>query len=200
MVYIKNRYMQLVSTTESDYRRTTVLFMLLTNIITIAGILITALVSINQVYTGTLRDPIFWITWSLTILVTISNKILYAYGIDKKYIINYSMQERLKAEGWKFADKVGIYDGLSGEESYRLFVLRIEEIQARSAESAALFEFNDTVEILDVEKGPTMRSRDITGAMPMSVRSMSSLSLASSAMRPPPALVISSDNSGSSVD
>lgn len=173
LAYINDRYLPVVEKTESDYRRTSVAFMILTNMITIFTIVVAALISLNQVVVGNFRDPIFWITWSLTVLTAIANKILYAYSIDKKYIVNFALQEKLKAEGWKFTQGVDIYEGIGQDVAFKLFVSQIEEFRTKSAESNALLNFNDTVEIVPREaqnNGPVMQSRNI-GAL----RSLSSL-------------------------
>src|SRR3989344_4574169 len=73
---VKQRYLSIVIRAEIDYRRTCILYIILTNTITISGVLITGFVSLNKmdIISDTAANVFFWIVWVLSIILTLSNK------------------------------------------------------------------------------------------------------------------------------
>jgi hypothetical protein len=132
---IKFRYVDMVYEAEKDYRRICILYIILTNIITISGVLITALLSLNKMqFISTHATTIFWVVWSLSIIVTLANKWVHSYNIDKKYILNTSFLEKLYSEGWSFVSGIDTYDMVI-HERYSLFCTRIEQLKMKSLEN-----------------------------------------------------------------
>lgn len=162
--YIDSVYIPTVSKVESEYKRAAYAFKILTNIIIIGGVVITALISLNQVFVGDLNDPLFWITWGLSLLTTIASKMLYSYSFDKKYLVKGDFMVRLRSEGLLFLQNSGVYEALDANSGFKLFVSRTEDLHRRSTGNSAMLEFNDTIEIvgtapMDEESQPVMRSR-----------------------------------------
>jgi hypothetical protein len=162
--YIVERYVDLVSHAESDYRRTVFLFIVLTNIITISGVMITALVSLDSINADDItgrNSIIFWIVWTMSIALTLANKWLYSFSIDKKYVLNHSTLEKLYNEGWTFLSGVGKYrkhDDL--DVRFKVFCTRVEKIRMKSVESLSSIEFADSADILGEGKNLSMSSED----------------------------------------
>ncbi len=135
---IVDRYLNLVSTTERDYKRTSILFVVLTNMISISSVFIAVLVAIDRSAISTctntlLSEIIFWILLTLSILLALSNKWLYSFNLHKKYIMNKEILEKFYSEGWTFIVGNGKYKSCRNyTDRYKLFCLRIEQIRTKS--------------------------------------------------------------------
>jgi hypothetical protein len=145
--------------------------------IIIGGVIVTALISLNQVFAGNLNDPIFWITWCFSISTTIASKVLYSYSFDKKYLIARDFMVRLQAEGWQYIHGIGTYEALDAESRFTVFVSRIEDLHKRSTENASMLDFNDTIEIVGTDDRPPMRSRIGASSIASTLTSLSSFVL-----------------------
>lgn len=143
---ISERYVRIVSAAENDYRRTCILYIILTNLITISGVFIVGLLSIEKMsdIDVTSAKVIFWIVWSLSILLTLANKWLYSFNIHKKYVLNIAILEKLYSEGWLFAAGVGRYKKyVDCSDRFKLFCTRIEKLKMKSLESMPEMESHD---------------------------------------------------------
>lgn len=138
---IRARYIALVLATRDEYIWVSVAYYALTSIITISGVLIASLTPLEQWFGQAGSTAVFWIVWSLAILLTISNKTLYLLNIGKKYILGLALLEKLMSEGWSFIAGIGIYNIEAFDERFMLFCARIETIKLKSMESIP--EMND---------------------------------------------------------
>lgn len=61
---------------------------------------------------------IFWITWALSLMVTLSNAILTLFKVEKKYYYIHTCIEQLYSEMWQYIEMTGRYSGylLKGSE------------------------------------------------------------------------------------
>ena len=105
-------------------------------IVTTGSILLPAILSIGQMDPNKLPknfDQItYWSSWSISLMVTISNGFLQLFSLDKNYF-NYSLTvEQLKTEGWQFFGLSGKYEDYKKHdmESYKNFCKNIETIKA----------------------------------------------------------------------
>ncbi len=135
---ILSRFVQVVQHTENQYLRTRLLFLILVQLITIAGVFIAALTPLEKVSwmppTGSM--VIFWIVWSLAIALTLANKWLYAFNIHKKYVLNIIVLEKFYSEGWSFLSGIGHYQNCPLlSDRYMLFCSRIEKLKLKSLEN-----------------------------------------------------------------
>ena len=112
--------------------------------VTTGSILLPAILSIGQMDPAKLPknfDQItYWSSWSISLLVTISNGFLQLFSLDKNYF-NYSLTvEQLKTEGWQFFGLSGKYEDYKEHdlESYKNFCKNIETIKRKQIEN----EFN----------------------------------------------------------
>jgi hypothetical protein len=143
---IKHRYIDVVTHAENDYRRTCIMFILLTNIISIAGVFITGLISLDrlEIINENAGTALFWIVWSLSISLTLSNKWLYSFNIHKKYVLNVTTLEKFYTEGWSFVSGIDRYKNLSDYNArFKLFCTRVERIKMKSLESMPEIESNE---------------------------------------------------------
>lgn len=145
---IRARYIDMVLDAESDYRRTWLAYIVLTNLITISGVLIAALIPIEHLgwisSTGSL--VVFWIVWSLAIVLTLSNKMVHSFNILKKYVLNTITLQKLYCEGWSFISGVDRYKKCATvDDRFILFCSRVEKIKTKSLESIPEMEYDNTV-------------------------------------------------------
>tara|TARA_A100001015_G_scaffold9357_1_gene11443 strand:+ start:295 stop:1155 length:861 start_codon:yes stop_codon:yes gene_type:complete len=113
-------------------------------IVTTGSILLPAILSIGQMDPNKLPknfDQItYWSSWTISLMVTISNGFLQLFSLDKNYF-NYSLTvEQLKTEGWQFFGLSGKYEDYKKHdmESYKNFCKNIETIKRKQIEQ----EFN----------------------------------------------------------
>jgi len=142
---ITGRYLQIVSDEKLQYSVNYVLYFLLTNIITISGILITAFVSFNKLsaINDNTTSALLWTVWALGIAVAVSNKLLSSFDIPKKYVLGAIILEKLHSEGWSFMAGINEYKDVEWNDRFLLFCSRIEKIKLKSVESTSEIGSND---------------------------------------------------------
>jgi len=108
-------------------------------IVTVGSILLPALLSIGQMDPAKLPanfDQIsYWSTWSISLMVTVSNGFLQLFSLDKNYFEFALTSEQLKTEGWQFFQLSGKYEDYKDhKEAYRPFCKSIENIKRKQVE------------------------------------------------------------------
>lgn len=105
-------------------------------VVTVGSITVPALLSIK--FSGINYE---WITWSISLAVTIFNGILTLFKIDKKYYFLHTTKSLLESEGWQYASLGGKYsrpheEGMlnSHEHQFIYFALAVEKIKMRQVE------------------------------------------------------------------
>ncbi len=139
------RYLSILEKTVIEYKYNHVMFVILTNIVSIAGILVTSLLLLEQIpdLGPTSATGLFWTTWALALLLTLANKWLNTFDVYKKYILNKIVLEKLKSEGWQFITGIGRYRCSILADRFELFCARIEHIHLKSIENMPEMEMND---------------------------------------------------------
>ena len=113
-------------------------------VVTTGSILLPAILSIGQMDPNKLPknfDQItYWSSWSISLLVTISNGFLQLFSLDKNYFTYSLTVEQLKTEGWQYFGLSGKYEDYKNHdlESYKNFCKNIETIKRKQIEN----EFN----------------------------------------------------------
>lgn len=140
---IRRRYIHLLM----EFRHRAFLYSLLYHIghliITVGSLIVPALLSVQ--YTDSLvnyQTHIYWLTWTISLLVTTSNAVLVLFKVDKKYHYLHTVLERLRSEGWQFLELTGRYAGAllhNSEEAthknqYRFFCHYVEKIKLSQIE------------------------------------------------------------------
>lgn len=127
---IKSRYVREVIDIETDYRRSVILFIGLTNLITISGILVTSLTSLTKaVSVGSYwQDTLQWVVFALGLSLTLANGWMTTFGIYKRYVINDVTLGKMYTEGWAFLAGVNRYELVPINERVDIFTAKIEQI------------------------------------------------------------------------
>ena len=108
--------------------------------VTTGSILLPAILSLGQMDPNKLPpnfdQVIYWTSWTISLLVTISNGFLQLFSLDKNFF-NYSLTvEQLKTEGWQFFGLSGKYEEYEehDKKSYKEFCKAIETIKRKQIE------------------------------------------------------------------
>lgn len=87
-------------------------------IITVGSLFVPALLSIQNsdksyTFTGnsdnTFTIEVYWVTFIISLLVTIFNGVLTLFKVNKKYYLLHTSLERLRSEGWQYFSLTGRY-------------------------------------------------------------------------------------------
>jgi succinate dehydrogenase/fumarate reductase cytochrome b subunit len=114
---IETRYARILQNLQRRSRNYAIVYYLGHFIITVGSLFVPALLSIqnsDKTYsslTSTYNIEIYWITFTVSLLVTIWNGVLTLFKVDKKYYFLNSTLERLRSEGWQYMSLTGRYSG-----------------------------------------------------------------------------------------
>lgn len=127
---IVSRYVDAVDDITRGYRWSAIMFFILTNIITVGGLVATALTSLLQwtSVTGDARSALTWSVWALTLTISIANIWMQAFSIYKKYVLGTSQRDKLMNEGWSFLAGCGRYTDVPQEKRFGVFCDKVENI------------------------------------------------------------------------
>lgn len=135
---LKDRYITLVEQTHSRAIRVSVVYHTSHIIVTVGSLIVPALMSIQYM---TAENQLYWITWVISLLVTMSNGLLTFFKVDKKYLYLHTNAERLKSEGWQYTQLSGRYSGFhtpgrapTHTNQFIFFCHAIEKIRMREVE------------------------------------------------------------------
>lgn len=155
-IIINERYVEVVTSAETNYRWTRAFYFLCTNFITIGGVLITAFASFDRISdassnttSSTVSQAFIWVVWILGFTLAICNGLLHVFNVPKRYILNYVVLEKLYSEGWSYAASIGRYEKVPEHDArFKLFCKRVEKIKQKSIETAPEVGSNETSDIL----------------------------------------------------
>jgi len=135
---IKDRYITLVEQTHSRAIHISVVYHTSHIIVTVGSLIVPALMSIQYM---TAENQLYWITWVISLLVTMSNGLLTFFKVDKKYLYLHTNAERLQSEGWQYTQLSGRYSGFytpgrapTHINQFIFFCHAIEKIRMREVE------------------------------------------------------------------
>jgi hypothetical protein len=152
------RYITILKEFSKRCLRYSLLFHIGHFIMTVGSLIVPALISVQyadnnvSVFSSPqLQAQIYWITWTLSLLVTMSNGILVLYKVDKKYYFLHTTRERLRSEGWQYIQLTGRYSGLLMNYSKKAthtnqliaFCYYVEKIRMRQIEEE-YYKYEDT--------------------------------------------------------
>ena len=147
---IKSRFVEEVSYYEKKREHTKRYYNIFRFIVTIGSIFLPAILSLGQMDPTKLPknfDQVtYWSSWSISLMVTISNGFLQLFSLDKNYF-NYSMVvEQLKTEGWQYFGLSGKYEEYDThtKEAYKEFCKAIENIKRKQIEQEFQGKGNNT--------------------------------------------------------
>lgn len=148
-VALIHRYVSLTKEMRSRAFRLSILFNSSRVIITVGSLVVPALLSIQ--YTNTTGSGvssaseqsmrIYWITWFVSLLVTMCNGLATLFKLDKRFYFVHTTLEQLISEGWQFAELTGKYSGFytphvhpTHENQFIYFCHAVEKIRMRQVE------------------------------------------------------------------
>ena len=144
-----------------------VLFHTMRFIITVGSLIVPALLSIQYSTPGQVAGTsefsyqIYWVTWVISLLVTISNGVLTLFKVEKKYYLLHTNLEHLRSEGWQFIGLSGRYSGFytpndkpSHSNQFLFFCHTVEKIKMKQVEEE-YFKINDAVQTTTPSKTTT---------------------------------------------
>lgn len=113
---IITRFISLVETFRIRTLIQAILFHIGRFIVTVGSLVVPALLSIQQTGVSPISEnqsnyTLWWITWTLSLLVTTCNGILTLFKIDKKQYFIHTTLEQLKSETWQYIHLTGKYGG-----------------------------------------------------------------------------------------
>jgi hypothetical protein len=83
-------------------------------IVTVGSLIVPALLSIQSAGSNAAMIysvDVYWVTWALSLLVTIFNGVLTLFKIEKKYFYLNTICEQVRSECWQFIQLTGKYGG-----------------------------------------------------------------------------------------
>jgi len=108
---IKQRYLPLLRGLRIQTMRLAVFFHLSRYIITVGSLIVPALLSIQNTGSLTLDQRVYWATWVISLMVTISNGLMTLFKMDKHYFHLHTVREQLISDGWQYLELTGKYSG-----------------------------------------------------------------------------------------
>ena len=139
---IQIRYLSMLENFQKRAQRYAILFFVGHFIITVGSLFVPALLSVqNSTYATTHSEfgsQVYWITFALSLLVTMCNGMLTLFKVDKKYYFLNTTMERLRSEGWQYVGLTGRYSGHgivpTHKNQFLTFTHHIEKIKMKQVE------------------------------------------------------------------
>lgn len=140
----KLRYLDILENYKGRAFRYAVAFHTLRVIVGVGSLFVPALLSIQEVnknQNSDLQVVLYWGTWILSLMVTMSNGMFTLFKVDKKYYFIHTILEQLRSEGWQFLMLTGRYSlyrtiDISGthDNAFALFCHMVEKIKMHQVE------------------------------------------------------------------
>ena len=147
---LKNRYINLVNAMEVSSKRSAFWYSTFNLMTTTGSIIVPALISIqDRTFRTDATDQqqidhengIYWATWGVSLMVTLSNALLRLFSLDKTYITRKIKCNHLKSEGWLFLELAGEYSNYdSHQDAFVYFCNQIEKIKTEQITEEYTFE------------------------------------------------------------
>ena len=137
---IQTRYLSMLENFQKRARQYASLFFVGHFIITVGSLFVPALLSIQNSSYATSHSEfgsqIYWLTFALSLLVTMCNGMITLFKVDKKYYFLNTTMERLRSEGWQYVGLTGRYSGSSSthQNQFLTFTHHIEKIKMKQVE------------------------------------------------------------------
>ena len=135
------RYINIIKKIENKYKKNENYYTMSTLFTGIASILVTGFISINTLNSlknniNELSNSLWWVTWSLSLSISLINMISSFYKWDRKYLLMFKIFYKLEQEIWMYIESVGPYRKKKNLEDNKknhkininLFYYRIESI------------------------------------------------------------------------
>jgi hypothetical protein len=154
-IALQERYISVVSSFSKRAKRLDFLFHTCRFLVTTGSLMVPALLSIQYINNvwwvdqAIFQIQIYWATWVISLMVTMSNGVMTLFKFDKAYYFTHTTYELLKSEGWQYVGLTGKYATKedSKEEAthfnqFRVFYHNAEKIKLRQVEEE-YYKFTD---------------------------------------------------------
>jgi hypothetical protein len=143
---LKNRFLDQVVLYDKKARTAEFFYILFSVFITIGSIILPALLSIQQMdYSDNdetdekIQITIYWITWTISIMITICNGLIQLLGLNKQYLSFIRTREKMLSEGWYYFQLTGDYKESTHKISFSEFCEEIEKIKENQVDKELMF-------------------------------------------------------------
>ena len=166
---IAKRYLKQVYFYAGKAKSSEIFYLFLSIFVTICTILLPALLSIQQIdYSDDeeedkeFKQRVYWGTWIISLLITISNGLLQFLNLQKQFVSFNQTKERLLAEGWHYIQLSGHYRDKTHQSSFIDFCDEIEKIKKSQVNKELMFitESNDK-KGKDIDDKSSISSKEI---------------------------------------
>ena len=146
----RERYIRVLNNFQSRACRYGKAFHGCRTIVAVGSLLVPALLSIQYIpstsgsgsgSTTANSIALYWVTWVISLLVTMSNGIYTLMKVDKKYYFLNTLVEQIRSEGWQYISLTGRYAGTAAivgsnthDYQFMYFCHMIEKIKMHQVE------------------------------------------------------------------
>lgn len=143
---LKNRFLDQVVLYDKKAKTAEFFYILFSVFITIGSIILPALLSIQQMdYSDNdetdekIQITIYWVTWTISIMITICNGLIQLLGLNKQYLSFIRTREKMLSEGWYYFQLTGDYKESTHKISFSEFCEEIEKIKENQVDKELMF-------------------------------------------------------------
>jgi hypothetical protein len=175
-ILLRKRFIPMVNMMEIEAKRANTGYSIFQLITTMGSIMVPALLSIEDKtfsFNSTDIDQerqshnLFWLTWGISIAVTISNAFNQLLGLEGKYITRNIHVSQMKKEGWSFLEKSGDlycqFPNKSRNEVINIFWKRVETLRHNQIKNDLSFDNMDDL-MMDLSDIPLDLSANANAA------------------------------------
>lgn len=164
--FINERYVRVVTDAEHSYDIVVTSFFTFRFAISIFSILCASLIMLSQsdLVVQESKPSILWIIWAFSLATAISNELIHAFKLDKKYLMDYTMVKKYYMEGYAFIAGIKQYEFTNNDYNmrYSIFCERLHMLQSKEVEEYAKLEGKQNVDIIGASSNslPSMNTPD----------------------------------------
>jgi hypothetical protein len=134
-LFIKSRWLDQLLWLEGRAKKDKEKYLRLRIITIIGGVIVPALVSLNNIDNPRLRNFIGWVTFSMSLTVAVSAAVEEFFQYGQSFTRYRNTAEGMKIEGWSFFQLSGPYeDAPNHQAAYKSFAAHVENIIKKDVE------------------------------------------------------------------
>jgi hypothetical protein len=132
--FMRSRWLENILWMEETARRTRDRYYALRLIVVVGAVIVPALVGLNAI--GSEKAAINWTVFGLSLVVGICAAVEAFFRLGERWRHYRSSVEALKAEGWSYAERSGVYRRLGRDHdgAFALFAARVQALLAHEVE------------------------------------------------------------------
>ena len=154
---LQNRYIPEIKEYENKSISISFWFNILRVIVSFGSVIIPALLTINKY-----KNLTYWISWAISLLVTLCNIIIQLFQLDKKYFLYSQVLHKLEAEGWNYLQLCGKYSNFTNRNtSFVTFCNNVESIIKQADDFCDLEDKSNSKDDKLKKKNPNNQSNDL---------------------------------------